>query len=130
MFTIFSIYGRRRSFQGPSSTSSFGATSIADNASGNRCCSRSLDLITASAASTFQMTPITPLNFGRKVRSRADFRAAMMLVQTACSDIVEEDSYSSSAASGLQLKKLSPEDINQLAIDPEVSKVAFFRHKS
>ena len=76
------------------------------------------------------MTPITPLNFGRKVRSRADFRAAMMLVQTACSDIVEEDSYSSSAASGLQLKKLSPEDINQLAIDPEVSKVAFFRHKS
>ena len=72
------------------------------------------------------MTPITPLNFGRKVRSRADFRAAMMLVQTACSDIMEEDSYSSSAASaGLQLKKLSPEDINQLAMDPEVSKVVF-----
>lgn len=38
-----------------------------------------------------------------KVRSKSDFRAAMKLAQTACSDIMEE---SGSSSSGLQMKSM------------------------
>ena len=47
---------------------------------------------------------------GRRVKTRSDFRAAMsLLAQNACSDIMEEDSLSSSAISGggLQMRRLN-----------------------
>lgn len=46
-------------------------------------------------------------HFHRKVRSKSDFRAAMKLAQTACSDIMEESGSSSAAVSnGFQMKSI------------------------
>jgi hypothetical protein len=101
--------GGRGSFRGPTSSSSGcpGETSERNCCrSRRRAASASSCISTSDLLSAFSHSG--SLGGGQRGKTRNDFRAAMLLAQNACSDILEEDSTSAASNSlgGFQMKRL------------------------
>ena len=132
--------GQRVSSNSSSVGGSFGQTSVEIiNTSASGGVSSGLGYLTSfeesadpipasnSKISTSAASGNFPFGNRKKLRSRSDFQAAMKLAQTACSDIVEEDSFSSSVASVLQMKKMEDTSNLHSPVESEVCTYTFSR---
>ena len=130
--------GQRVSSNSSSVGGSFGQTSVEIiNTSASGGVSSGLGYLTSfeesadpipasSKISTSSASGNFPFGNRKKLRSRSDFQAAMKLAQTACSDIVEEDSFSSSVASVLQMKKMEDTSNLHSPVESEVCMYIYF----
>ena len=75
----------------------------------HQCCSLGLSSSLTSKASITSTTE--SYQFGRHARNRAEFHAAMMLTENACSDIMEEAESSASVGQHVKNEKINDSEV-------------------